>query len=200
MMSPANRPRAYLNNTVIEAATNCCPTVLLTLTALPHWTASLDCCMRKVNSCSSAVTNAMQLLSHRASPQRAKSPRAPTVSTSTGTNSYNGDSNKYFCHFFSSASLTTVPQPTSARLMSLNVNVSGHMKSHTRQRPRVHGTTVSPSGCSPQVWLRDDTSNIAGISTEARQSCGDNDSWQTYGKRDHVYQMYLLAHYIHVCA
>ena len=59
-----------------------------------------------------------------------------------------------------------VPGPTTAVLRWLVVNVSERVKSHSRQRPRVHGTIVKPSGILPSLQLSDAGFRTAGVSVD----------------------------------
>ena len=85
------------------------------------------------------------------------------------------DKDAYFDFFRDSASQATVPGPNTARFKWLTAEVSGQVKSQTRQRPDAHGAMVNPSGLLlsvlSSVLLRTIPvgSNLDGISANANE-------------------------------
>ena len=92
-------------------------------------------------------------------------PRAPNVSTASGTKQYWSHNAVYFVHLRSSASTATVQAAIDARCMWLMARVSGHVMFHTKHLVCDHGTRVKPSGRLPSFHVRHEGSSPAGIST-----------------------------------
>ena len=68
---------------------------------------------------------------------------------------------------FRSASSATTPASLVASVMWDGANVSGHVASHTRTHPPLHGTIVAPSGRLPSDREIPVGSKCAGIFTAA---------------------------------
>ena len=80
---------------------------------------------------------------------RACLPHTPDVSIATGTKSTLGMMSLYFWIFFISAVAAAEPASLLHAVTWLNANVSGHVASQARHRPRRHGSCVTPSGLLP---------------------------------------------------
>ena len=94
-------------------------------------------------SCSSHCSDALpQFMKHSSS---ALLPRAPIVSTPTGTNQKDCARLAYLTRFFSALHATTLG-PLIVLLRWLVARVSGHVKSHARHRQFFHGVNDIPSG------------------------------------------------------
>ena len=142
--------------------------VAVTQTAFPRCTATLRRCIRNENKRGSAVELAMRRPSSWRK-SNADSATAPSPLQWVWSRTMeSGDRLLYFDFFWiSSASFATALGPTTALLRWLKTSVSGQVKSHTRARPRVHGTIERPSSLLPSLRLSDAGSNMAGVSADA---------------------------------
>ena len=113
-----------------------------------------------VSRIASGDTNTATNVSETCRCHSASFPRAPNVSTASGTKQY---TDHRIARLLFSASTATAQAASTLDAGGL-WPVSGHVKSHIKHLMCDHGTSVKPSGRLPSFHDRQDASSLAGIS------------------------------------
>ena len=129
------------------------PVVPRTAAALPLCTATEILCRRNSQVRGSPVA-LQRRLPRSLIKSNAASPNTPEVSTTKGTKWWLVSRCAYLATFNWSACAATTPAPLTAAETCEGAWVSGHVASHTRTFPHLHGRMEQPSGRFPSDQYR----------------------------------------------